>query len=319
MRVKFLGAIAIASLLVLMFAVVAQAAVPQSTIDAGDQGCSGRDDRWPLDGRGDPRHAGVHPGRPRVFSSIRPSGGPRGLPRPVSSAPEEQGGQLAFTGGEIFLVPGRGRRAHRRRRDASPQPPDPRDKCLAPRAPHARPWAPRRLESSPVEITTWRGLSSVLTTLLGGCSRSPATTRCPAGRRSLGRRGRPPGAVLVRRAPGNPQSRRRARRAANAASDAATTPTPMPTWTKPKPRRVESERRAVPGQQARIVSRRCPGRPQSAPVAGGSPRGRLPAARRQDGCQRPRSPARRRLRPRSPAAEPRPPPACACATSRTPC
>ena len=34
MRVKFLGAIAIALLLILMFAVVAQAAVPQSTIDA---------------------------------------------------------------------------------------------------------------------------------------------------------------------------------------------------------------------------------------------------------------------------------------------
>ena len=34
MRVKFLGAIAIALLLILMFAVVAQAAVPQSVIDA---------------------------------------------------------------------------------------------------------------------------------------------------------------------------------------------------------------------------------------------------------------------------------------------
>ena len=76
MRVKFLGAIAVALLLILVFAVVAQAAVPQSVIDAiiKDAQDGTIDGNWTA---AEIRAAlGVHPGQPTspaVFATSRAS------------------------------------------------------------------------------------------------------------------------------------------------------------------------------------------------------------------------------------------------------
>ena len=81
MKVKFLGAIAVALLLVLMFAVVAQAAVPQSTIDAiiKDAQDGTIDGNWTAaEIRAALAYIQDNPRLPAVFG---PRGRPRGLPR----------------------------------------------------------------------------------------------------------------------------------------------------------------------------------------------------------------------------------------------
>jgi hypothetical protein len=103
MRVKFLGTIAIALLLILMFAVVAQAAVPQSVIDAiiKDAQDGTIDGTWTAAQiRATLAYVQDNPAL-EAYSSIRGV-----LEDYLASlqAPGEQGGQLAFTGGEVFLI-----------------------------------------------------------------------------------------------------------------------------------------------------------------------------------------------------------------------
>ena len=103
MRVKFLGAIAIALLLILMFAVVAQAAVPQSVIDAiiADAQDGTIDGHWTAaevratlafiqDNPLYQQYADLEGVLQDYLASLQ--------------APGEQGGQLSFTGGEVFLI-----------------------------------------------------------------------------------------------------------------------------------------------------------------------------------------------------------------------
>ncbi len=103
MKVKLLGVITVALLLVLVFAVVAQAAVSQSTIDAIiDDAADGTiDGNWtaaqvraaltyvqnnPLE----QQYSAVQGVLEDYLASLQ--------------APGEQGGELAFTGGEVFLI-----------------------------------------------------------------------------------------------------------------------------------------------------------------------------------------------------------------------
>ena len=103
MRVKFLGAIAIALLLILMFAVVAQAAVPQSTIDAiiKDAQDGTIDGNWTAaEIRAALRYVQNNP-TIQQYSAIE---GVLSDYLASLQAPGEQGGQLSFTGGEVFLI-----------------------------------------------------------------------------------------------------------------------------------------------------------------------------------------------------------------------
>ena len=105
MRGKLLGAIAVALLLVLVFAVVAQAAVPQSTIDAiiADARDNGKID-------GDWTAAEIQAAL--AFLQNDPTayqyeGDLAGVLEDYLASlqePGEQGGELAFTGGEVFLI-----------------------------------------------------------------------------------------------------------------------------------------------------------------------------------------------------------------------
>ena len=104
MRVKFLGAIAIALLLILMFAVVAQAAVPQSVIDAIIKDAQDGTIDGHLDGRGDPRHAWRTSRTTRIYQQYSDLEGVLQDYLASLQAPGEQGGQLSFTGGEVFLI-----------------------------------------------------------------------------------------------------------------------------------------------------------------------------------------------------------------------
>ncbi len=79
MRGKLLGAITVALLLILVFAVVAQAAVVAVHHRRDHQGRPGRDDRWQLDGGPDRGRPGVSAGQPDLRSVFRPRGSPRGL------------------------------------------------------------------------------------------------------------------------------------------------------------------------------------------------------------------------------------------------
>jgi hypothetical protein len=103
MRVKLLGAIAIALLLILMFAVVAQAAVPQSVIDAiiKDAQDGTIDGNWTAaEIRATLAYIQNNP-------TIQQYSDYEGVLEDYLAslqAPGEQGGQLAFTGGEVFLV-----------------------------------------------------------------------------------------------------------------------------------------------------------------------------------------------------------------------
>jgi hypothetical protein len=103
MRAKFLGAIVIALILVLAFAVVAQAAVPQSVIDAiiKDAQDGTIDGNWKAaEIRAALAYVQDNPALEQ-YSNIRGV-----LEDYLASlqAPGEQGGELAFTGGEVFLI-----------------------------------------------------------------------------------------------------------------------------------------------------------------------------------------------------------------------
>ena len=107
MKAKFLGAIAVALLLILVFAVVAQAAVPQSTIDAiiKDAQDGTVDGNWTaaeiqatLDFIANNPVYEQYSDLESVLSDYLAS----------LQAPGSQGGQLAFTGGEIIWILGAG-------------------------------------------------------------------------------------------------------------------------------------------------------------------------------------------------------------------
>ena len=108
MKAKFMGAITLAVVLLLVFAVVAQAAVLAGDHRRDHQGREGRPHRRQLDGRGDPRGAARTSRTTR--SSMQYSKIKGVLEDYLASlqGPGEQGGQLAFTGGEIILILGAG-------------------------------------------------------------------------------------------------------------------------------------------------------------------------------------------------------------------
>ena len=103
MRVKFLGTIAIALLLILMFAVVAQAAVPQSVIDAIIKEAQGGtiDGQWSA---AEIRAALAFIQNNPVYQQYSDLEGVLQDYLASLQAPGEQGGQLSFTGGEVFLI-----------------------------------------------------------------------------------------------------------------------------------------------------------------------------------------------------------------------
>jgi hypothetical protein len=103
MRVKFLGTIAIALLLILMFAVVAQAAVPQSVIDAiiKDAMDGTIDGNWTA---AEIRATLAYIQNNPIYQQYTDLEGVLEDYLASLQAPGEQGGQLAFTGGEVFLV-----------------------------------------------------------------------------------------------------------------------------------------------------------------------------------------------------------------------
>jgi hypothetical protein len=103
MRVKLLGAIAVALLLILMFAVVAQAAVPQSVIDAiiKDAQDGTIDGNWTA---AEIRAALAYIQDNPVYQQYSEIQGVLEDYLASLQAPGEQGGELAFTGGEVFLV-----------------------------------------------------------------------------------------------------------------------------------------------------------------------------------------------------------------------
>ena len=103
MRVKFLGAIAIALLLILMFAVVAQAAVPQSVVDAiiKDAQDGTIDGNWTA---GEIRAALAFIQDNPSLNQYSDLAGVLEDYLASLQAPGEQGGQLSFTGGEVFLI-----------------------------------------------------------------------------------------------------------------------------------------------------------------------------------------------------------------------
>ena len=107
MKAKLLGAITIAVVLVLVFAVVAQAAVPQSTIDAiiKDAKDGHIDGNWTA---AEIRAALQYVENNPVLDQYHKIKGVLEDYLASLQAPGEQGGQLAFTGGEIILILGAG-------------------------------------------------------------------------------------------------------------------------------------------------------------------------------------------------------------------
>ena len=103
MRGKLLGAIAVALLLILVFAVVAQAAVPQSTIDAiiKDAQDGTIDGHWSA---AEIRATLAYIQDNAVYQQYSNLAGVLEDYLASLQAPGEQGGQLAFTGGEVFLI-----------------------------------------------------------------------------------------------------------------------------------------------------------------------------------------------------------------------
>jgi len=107
MKAKLMGAITLAVLLLLVFAVVAQAAVPQSTIDAiiKDAKDGHIDGNWTTaEIRAALRYVENNP----VIVAYSQVKGVLEDYLASLQAPGEQGGQLAFTGGEIILILGAG-------------------------------------------------------------------------------------------------------------------------------------------------------------------------------------------------------------------
>jgi len=107
MKAKLLGAITLAVVLLLVFAVVAQAAVPQSTIDAIIQDAKDGhiDGNWTTaEIRAALRYVANNP----ILANYTRVQGVLEDYLASLQAPGEQGGQLAFTGGEIILILGAG-------------------------------------------------------------------------------------------------------------------------------------------------------------------------------------------------------------------
>jgi hypothetical protein len=107
MKAKFMGAITIALLLLLVFAVVAQATVPQSVIDAiiKDAKDGHIDGNWkPAEIRAAIRYVENNP----LMSHYSKIKGVLEDYLASLQGPGEQGGELAFTGGEIILILGAG-------------------------------------------------------------------------------------------------------------------------------------------------------------------------------------------------------------------
>lgn len=103
MRGKLLGAITVALLLILVFAVVAQAAVPQSTIDAIIKDAQ--------DGTIDGNWTAAQIEAALAFLQDNPTYAQysdlEGVLEDYLASlqdPGTQGGELAFTGGEVFLI-----------------------------------------------------------------------------------------------------------------------------------------------------------------------------------------------------------------------
>jgi hypothetical protein len=103
MRVKFVGAIAVALLVILVFAAVAAAAVPQSTIDAiiEDAQDGTIDGNWTA---AEIQAALAYIQDNPVYQQYSDLEGVLEDYLASLQAPGEQGGQLAFTGGEVLLV-----------------------------------------------------------------------------------------------------------------------------------------------------------------------------------------------------------------------
>ena len=107
MKAKLIGVLTIAVLLLLVFAVVAQAAVPQSTIDAiiKDAQDGQIDDNWTAaEIRAALRYAENNP----ILTQYTDIKGVLEDYLASLQSPGEQGGELAFTGGEIILILGAG-------------------------------------------------------------------------------------------------------------------------------------------------------------------------------------------------------------------
>jgi hypothetical protein len=107
MKGKLMGAITLAVLLLLVFAVVAQAGVPQSTIDAiiADAKDGHIDGTWTTaEIRAALRYVENNP-LMKQYTKVK------GVLEDYLASlqgPGEQGGSLAFTGGEIILILGAG-------------------------------------------------------------------------------------------------------------------------------------------------------------------------------------------------------------------
>jgi hypothetical protein len=103
MRIKLLGVIAVALLLVLVFATAAMAAVPQSVIDAiiADAEDGTIDGNWTA--------AEINAALAYIQANpdLQQYSDLDGVLEDYLAslqAPGEQGGELAFTGGEVFLI-----------------------------------------------------------------------------------------------------------------------------------------------------------------------------------------------------------------------
>ena len=103
MKGKLLGAITVALLLVLVFAVVAQAAVSQDTIDAilKDAADGTVDGNWT---KAEIRAALAYLEDNPTYAQYSDLKGVLEDYLLSLQDPGEQGGELAFTGGEVFLV-----------------------------------------------------------------------------------------------------------------------------------------------------------------------------------------------------------------------
>ncbi len=103
MRGKLLGAITVALLLILVFAVVAQAAVPQSVVDAiiADAQDGTIDGTWTA---AEIEAALAFIQDNPIYQQYSALQGVLEDYLASLQAPGEQGGELAFTGGEVFLI-----------------------------------------------------------------------------------------------------------------------------------------------------------------------------------------------------------------------
>jgi hypothetical protein len=107
MKAKFLIAIALALALVLVFAVVAMAAVPQSTIDAIIEDAAD----GTIDGTWSAAQINAALGYIQDNPLYEQYSDRKGVLEDYLAslqAPGEQGGELAFTGGEVLLILGAG-------------------------------------------------------------------------------------------------------------------------------------------------------------------------------------------------------------------